>query len=68
MTNNIKDATLPQMERPPSEVAYWGGGVNKIRPFIGCAIWAVAIWVAAVLAIYAFFYFGLGVKFWQPFR
>jgi hypothetical protein len=40
----------------------------RFKPYIGIAIWAVAIWVMAVLAIYAFFYFGLGVKFWQPFR
>ncbi len=40
----------------------------RIRPYIGMAVWAVVLWAIAVFAIYAFFYFGLGVKFWQPLR
>ncbi len=40
----------------------------RIRPYIGIVIWAVVLWAIAVLVIYAFFYFGLGVKFWQPLR
>jgi hypothetical protein len=38
----------------------------RIKPYIGIAIWAVVLWVAGMLAVYGFFYFGLGVKFWHP--
>ena len=39
-----------------------------IKAYVGCAIWAVIVWVVGILVLYGILYLAWGAEFWHPLR
>jgi hypothetical protein len=39
-----------------------------IKAYVGCAMWAIVVWVAGILILYAILYLDWGAEFWHPLR
>jgi len=37
-----------------------------IKAYVGCAIWAIVVWLIGMLVLYGILYLTWGVDFWHP--